>query len=141
MMHISMIFDLDACMCDAGFFRVGRTNERTDKPILGVGFVFKLVFVSVFAFMIKGSPPVRKTVKNRHCQRGFSYSRTRALSRQILEIVFEVQLYLFHIHIFISSVLPVRNSWNWVCSLMQAALNGERLCVAPHFKRTWLDSL
>ena len=22
MMHISMIFDLDACICDAGFFRV-----------------------------------------------------------------------------------------------------------------------
>ena len=37
MMHISMIFDPDACICDAGFFRVGRTNERTNKPILGVG--------------------------------------------------------------------------------------------------------
>ena len=34
MMHISMIFDLDACICDAGFFSVGRTN----KPILGVGY-------------------------------------------------------------------------------------------------------
>ena len=33
MMHISMIFDLDACICDAGFFHVGPTNERTNKPI------------------------------------------------------------------------------------------------------------
>ena len=31
MMHISMIFDPDACICDAGFFRVGPTNERTDE--------------------------------------------------------------------------------------------------------------
>ena len=37
MMHISMIFDLDACICDAGFFRVGPTDGRTNKPILGVG--------------------------------------------------------------------------------------------------------
>ena len=31
MMHISMIFDLDACICDAGFFSVGRTNGRTSR--------------------------------------------------------------------------------------------------------------
>ena len=31
MMLISMIQDLDACTFDAGFFRVGRTNERTDE--------------------------------------------------------------------------------------------------------------
>ena len=37
MMLVSMIQDLDACTSDAGFFRVGRTEGRTDKPILGVG--------------------------------------------------------------------------------------------------------
>ena len=26
-----MIFDLDACICDAGFFRVRPTDERTDE--------------------------------------------------------------------------------------------------------------
>ena len=31
MMHISMIFDLDACICDAGFFSVGRTNGQADS--------------------------------------------------------------------------------------------------------------
>ena len=40
-MHIYVICDLDACICDAGFFRYQRTNERTneptDKAILGVG--------------------------------------------------------------------------------------------------------
>ena len=33
MMHIFMIFDPDACICDAGFF----PDERTNKGILGVG--------------------------------------------------------------------------------------------------------
>ena len=31
MMHVSMIFDPDTCICDAGFFRVGRTDGRTDE--------------------------------------------------------------------------------------------------------------
>ena len=31
MMHICMIFDPDACTPDAGFFRVGRTDERTNE--------------------------------------------------------------------------------------------------------------
>ena len=39
MMHISMIFDLDVYICDAGFFRVGPTDQRTDKPTLGVGWI------------------------------------------------------------------------------------------------------
>ena len=36
-MHISVICDLDACIYDAGFFRYERTNEPTNKAILGVG--------------------------------------------------------------------------------------------------------
>ena len=39
---LNLMQDLDACTSDAGFFRVGRTegrtNERTNKPILGVGY-------------------------------------------------------------------------------------------------------
>ena len=32
MMHISMIFDLDACICDAGFFvSDGPTNGQVDS--------------------------------------------------------------------------------------------------------------
>ena len=31
MMHISMIFDPDTCICDAGFFCVGRTDQPTDE--------------------------------------------------------------------------------------------------------------
>ena len=31
MMHISMIFDPDACICDAGFFPDGRTDGRTNE--------------------------------------------------------------------------------------------------------------
>ena len=34
-----MILDPDACIHDAGFFPDGPTNGRTDKPILGVGYV------------------------------------------------------------------------------------------------------
>ena len=37
MMLVSMILDPEACISDAGFFSVGRTNGRTDKAILGVG--------------------------------------------------------------------------------------------------------
>ena len=37
--YISTILYLDACISDAGFFRVGRTDGRpTDKAILGVGY-------------------------------------------------------------------------------------------------------
>ena len=43
MMLISMILDPEACISDAGFFRVGRTNGRTYKPILGVGLQLDLV--------------------------------------------------------------------------------------------------
>ena len=35
--HISMILDHEACISDAVLFGDERTNERTDKPILGVG--------------------------------------------------------------------------------------------------------
>ena len=31
MMHISMIFDLDVYICDAGFFRVGPTDGQADS--------------------------------------------------------------------------------------------------------------
>ena len=31
MMLISMILDPEACISDAGFFRVGRTDERTNE--------------------------------------------------------------------------------------------------------------
>ena len=41
MVLISMIQDLDACTSDAGFFRVGRTNEPTNKAILGVGYILR----------------------------------------------------------------------------------------------------
>ena len=36
-MHISVIYELDACIYDTVFFV---TNEPTDKAILGVGFTF-----------------------------------------------------------------------------------------------------
>ena len=34
-----MILDPDACIPDAGFFPDGPTDGRTDKPILGVGYI------------------------------------------------------------------------------------------------------
>ena len=37
MPYISMNLYLDACISDAGIFRVGRTDGPTDKAILGVG--------------------------------------------------------------------------------------------------------
>ena len=54
MVLISMIQDLDACTSAAGFFRVGRTNEPTNKAILGVGFGFLLIVYfhyRVFVFL------------------------------------------------------------------------------------------
>ena len=54
MMLISMILDHEACISEAGFFRVGRTDERTDertdKAILGVGRInqLKLAFGNTF---------------------------------------------------------------------------------------------
>ena len=51
-MHISVICELDACIYDAGFFVTNeRTNEPTDKAILGVGFKKKYLFV-LFAYML-----------------------------------------------------------------------------------------
>ena len=38
-----MILDHEACISDAGFFRVGRTDEWTDKAILGAGRRVRLV--------------------------------------------------------------------------------------------------
>ena len=38
-MHISVICELDACIYDAGFFCYQRTNQPTEKAILGVGWV------------------------------------------------------------------------------------------------------
>ena len=40
--YISMILYPDTCIHDTGFFRVGRTDGPTDKPILGVGLIFEV---------------------------------------------------------------------------------------------------
>ena len=50
MMLVSMILDPEACISNAGFFSVGRTNGRTDKAILGVGYVF--IFNRYFVLVI-----------------------------------------------------------------------------------------
>ena len=43
-MLISMILDPYACISDAGFFPDRRTDERTDKPILGVGYLLMNIY-------------------------------------------------------------------------------------------------
>ena len=43
-MHISVICDLDACIYDAGFFCYQRTNEPTNKAILGVGLHYIIMY-------------------------------------------------------------------------------------------------
>ena len=47
--ELCMIFDPDACICDVGFFPDGRTNERTNKAILGVGYVYFVWYDQIYA--------------------------------------------------------------------------------------------